>query len=333
MLCLPALAFLMRRPRALGRTTLLGACLFGACWDGPATVNEHPATGGMSLSPATAVATGGASATSSGAGSPSRAVPASGGVAGSSGASAPAQATPIGIAGAPASALPAGAAGAAANAAGAGGRGASDEGPIADQGKGDGSDVITIGDSWMLLVDGLGIEVSLERVAMNDYRNYGVPGTRIDEIVQQYADAKKESPKIATVVMTAGGNDILQDPAALLDCPALGMTCKKIIEGVWAKVERLWEDMAKDGVKDVVIIEYARPQVDLLQLQPPLDYSTELTQMGCTMAPLRCTLIDASKLFAGHEYIGLDNIHPTEEGYDLLGKATYDAMVKTGARR
>jgi lysophospholipase L1-like esterase len=207
------------------------------------------------------------------------------------------------------------------------------EGTPMDLGKGDGSDVITIGDSWMLLLPGLGIEVSLERSAMNDYRNYAVPGTRIDAIVQQYAAAKQADPEIATVVMAAGGNDILQDFSALLDCPMLGMTCRTIIESVLQKVDTLWAQMAEDGVHDVVIIMYSRPPMDALGLQPSLDYSAEITEKACSMAPLRCTLVAAGDVFGAQNYISADTIHPTEEGYDLLGDATHEAMVETGARR
>jgi lysophospholipase L1-like esterase len=221
------------------------------------------------------------------------------------------------------------------DATGAAGADAPSEGEASstDPGKGDGHDVITIGDSWMLLAPGLGIEVSLERSAMNDYRNYGVPGTRVDAIVQQYDAAKQADPEIATVVMTAGGNDILQDVSALFDCPMLGTTCRAIIDGVLQKIETLWDRMAADGVHDVVIIMYSRPPMDPLDLQPSLDYSAEITEKACAMAALRCTLVAASDVFGTRNYIGTDGIHPTEEGYDLLGDATYEAMVDTGVRR
>ena len=50
--------------------------------------------------------------------------------------------------------------------------------PRADLGKGDGTDVINIGDSWMLLST-TGIELSLVRLSMQPYREYAVPGTEL----------------------------------------------------------------------------------------------------------------------------------------------------------
>lgn len=213
------------------------------------------------------------------------------------------------------------------------GQGATGSASETDLGEGDGSDVITIGDSWMLLTDGLGIQVSLERAAMNDYRNYGVPGTQIDQIVAQYEDAKRENPDISTVVMTGGGNNILLNPVGASDCGELGPMCRAIIASVRDKIAALWRDMADDGVDHVFIVGYARPLLDVLQLQRTLEYSSEVTAEGCATAPLHCTFIDSVEVFDGKDHISFDQIHPDAEGYDLLGEAIYDAMVDEGARR
>src|ERR1700712_4862648 len=71
----------------------------------------------------------------------------------------------------------------------------------------------------------------------------------LDEVFpDQYDSAKKENPDIKTSVKTAGGNDILLNPLA--DPPS---TIAK--EAV--RLTDLWNEMAKDGVLDVVYIMYS----------------------------------------------------------------------------
>ena len=80
-----------------------------------------------------------------------------------------------------------------------------------DLGKGTGSDVVTIGDSWMdYLLGGGGIEGGLDRAGTN-YRHYALSGTQLLDgvIPRQYDRAKAANPDIKTVIMTGGGNDIM----------------------------------------------------------------------------------------------------------------------------
>jgi hypothetical protein len=68
--------------------------------------------------------------------------------------------------------------------------------PHADLGKGDGSDVIAIGDSWMSLSAGAGIQDSLLKASGQKYRVYGVPGTQLlnGQIPGQFTRAKTANP-------------------------------------------------------------------------------------------------------------------------------------------
>jgi hypothetical protein len=113
---------------------------------------------------------------------------------------------------------------------GDGGLAVSDAGPTldasapmhADLGKGDGSDVVLIGDSWMsntLQLEGTGggISPALIKVSGQRYRNYAVQGVMLlsfstfgPAIPSQWDAAVRANSKIKTVVMTAGGNDIIQ---------------------------------------------------------------------------------------------------------------------------
>jgi len=203
-----------------------------------------------------------------------------------------------------------------------------------DLGEGDGKDVITIGDSWMNLTRTSGIEQSLEKVSGRDYRNFGVSGTRLlDEVIpRQYASAKAQDPDIKTVVMTGGGNDILQ--AKLLDCvdSAFGDACKAQIDMVGARLVKLWEEMSKDGVRDVVIIGYTKKAMLLGTLVKSAEYSNETIPPLCAAVkpPLRCHALDADMVFDGTLR---DGIHPTDPGYDAIAKGVWELMQKEGMRR
>jgi lysophospholipase L1-like esterase len=200
--------------------------------------------------------------------------------------------------------------------------------PHDDLGKGDGHDVITIGDSWMSLGT-VGIQQSLVKASGQPYRTYGLGGTRLlDEVIpNQYEQAKQDDPDIKTVVMSAGGNDILQNIGILLDCNPLGDSCKMQINMVAERLKALWQEMADDGVEDVILIGYSRAGGSFT---PSIEYSAQVITPLCEAAPLHCHAIDSDIVI---NQMLRDGIHPTDEGYDLLGEAIYDMMINDGMRR
>lgn len=201
--------------------------------------------------------------------------------------------------------------------------------PREDLGEGDGQDVITIGDSYMNFL-GDGIEVALEDVSGRDYRNYAVAGTRVldgsgflPSIPTQYQTAVDEDPDIKTVVMTGGGNDILGTNCA-------DEECNTIVDDVAVRMAELREQMAEDGVEDVVLINYGYPADE--SRHASLDYSRMKIAEEClvTNTP-RCHFIDPVEELDGK--IRSDGIHPTAEGYDLLGEMVWELMQEEGMRR
>jgi hypothetical protein len=200
----------------------------------------------------------------------------------------------------------------------------------ADLGMGDGHDVVLVGDSWMNLGT-VGIQQSVLQASGQPYRVYGVPGTRLlDEVIpNQYYAARAENPDIKTVIMTGGGNDILQNPLALIDCPALGETCKGIIDMTGARYVELAAEMAADGVEDLIVIGYSR---NTLLGAAPVDYSYETIGPTCETAPLGCYTVDPDQVAGGLMELR-DGIHPTDANYDLLGEHIVDLMVSAGIRR
>jgi lysophospholipase L1-like esterase len=205
-----------------------------------------------------------------------------------------------------------------------------------DQGMGDGKDVITIGDSWMNL-GSVGIELSLDKVSMRPYRNFGVGGTKLLDgaIPGQYEMAKKQAP-VKTVIMTGGGNDILQE--ILVDCldTNFGDTCKKQIDAVAAGLTKLWAEMSTDGVTDVVIVGYSKKTMPLGlgSTAKSIDYSAMKITPLCAMvaAPLRCTSFDSDKEVP-NLMTRSDGIHPDDASYDAIAAAVWKLMQAKGMRR
>ena len=192
-----------------------------------------------------------------------------------------------------------------------------------DQGMGDGSDVVTIGDSWMNLVVA-GIEQSLDRASGQMYRHHAFPGTLMlnEQIPMQYEAAVAANPDIKTVVMTGGGNDILTSPCADDGCDSL-------VDDISARIEELMMDMAEDGVLDVVLISYTYP-ADVTK-HASLDRSIMLSGENCTpeMTP-RCHFLDSTELDIT---LLPDGIHPDVASYELLGQTVWELMVEEGVRR
>jgi hypothetical protein len=222
--------------------------------------------------------------------------------------------------------------GAGVSAAGGGGAGGSGTGGAggggspemhADLGKGDGKDVVTIGDSWMQLFAS-GIEQSLDAASGHMYRHYAVPGTLVlnEQIPDQFKQAVAAGKDIKTVVMTGGGNDILT--AGCSDA-----ACNPIVDMVSQRLSKLMDDMKTAGVQDVVLIGYTYP-ADMTK-RASLDHSRELSASICvpTGAP-RCHYVDSTKL---QIMLMSDGIHPTAASCDLIGKTVFDLMTKEGVRR
>jgi lysophospholipase L1-like esterase len=212
-----------------------------------------------------------------------------------------------------------------------------------DQGMGDGKDVITIGDSWMNLDNSIGIQQSLEKISKRDYRNFGVPGTRLlDEVIpNQYEMALREGA-IKTVIMTGGGNDIIQDKLIFqilsgASCADENFTaeCTMQLDAIAARLAKLWAKMAQDGVQDVIIVGYTKTAKPLgYNVSKSAEYSNMKIPPICAAVPLplRCHVFDAD-VEVPSIALQADGIHPNAASYDALGAAVWKLMQAKGMRR
>jgi hypothetical protein len=197
--------------------------------------------------------------------------------------------------------------------------------PRMDLGEGDGSDVITIGDSWMdFFASGGGIEGALARKG-KDYRNYSLSGTRLlnGVIPRQYDTAKSRDPSILTVIMTGGGNDILQ---GAYSCDTTAQ-CNEFVKALVAALDELWTEMSNDGVRDVIYINYASDAgTGPSDARPTERLSPEI----CVTGPIRCHSLQTTDLVMGSL---VDGIHPTRAANDRIAAAVIELMEREGMRR
>jgi len=220
-----------------------------------------------------------------------------------------------------------------------GGGDASTAPPRADLGKGDGSDVLMIGDSWMSLGSAnSGIQGGVLKASMQPYRAEGIGGTTLlgggfldgflASIPVQYEQAIQADSDVKTVIMTAGGNDILQT-GLQEDCQMQGEACAAQVIKVLDALTKLWTEMAGDGVQDVVYILYATPENTSVDFALP-DGDGAKKRCANVPAPMRCHIVETVAIVMGDIP---DGIHPSQTASDRIGKAVVDLMAAQGVRR
>lgn len=223
----------------------------------------------------------------------------------------------------------------------------SDAGPRADLGKGDGKDVVVIGDSWMYntapfvsALTGGGISPALQSATGQPYRNYAKQGTKMlgtgilfdPPIPNQWDQAVRADRDIKTVVMTGGGNDVILDEAMKRSCQQGGPECAMILVRVRDALQQLWARMAAGGVQDVVHIVYAKVAGDGVK---DIDASNADLQRKCDAvpAPMRCHMLYTDSIVASKSDLVADEIHPRAAANTRIAKAVVDLMVQRGMRR
>jgi len=247
--------------------------------------------------------------------------------AGGAGGSAGDVSTTGGVGGVAGSAVPAGAGGEAGMemAAGAGGEAGMDMPPPdhEDLGKGDGKDVVTIGDSWMsYFLNGGGIEGALDR-AGTDYRHYAVAGTTLATSIPPQWDQAKAGGAVKTVIMTGGGNDIMFSGG----CDTKE-ACAMNVQRIADMLDELWTKMSDDGVLDVVYIQYSKNAGTAPSENRP---AVAPTPGICIRGPLRCHSMSTTELVAATDTV--DGIHPTSAAADRIATAVVELMETEGIRR
>ena len=192
------------------------------------------------------------------------------------------------------------------------------------------------------------------------------PGIPYQYDVSAKGDLAVSNPKdIQVVIMDGGGNDVLIDQQSCLTdasqaAQMADTACMNAVTNTVARTSKLWQEMATDGVKQIVFFFY--PHLDpggggLLPTPAPGvnlidDYSAPFYQKICCgssftptasaytcsgSAPgTSCTFVDTRPAFSGHsgafgepgpDYILSDHVHPNAMGSQVIAGIVWDAMV------
>ena len=191
--------------------------------------------------------------------------------------------------------------------------------------------VVNIGDSIFALSGK--IQDYLHAWSGTTFRRYSVSGAELSggilapDIYSQYNTAKSDNSNIDTILMDAGGNDILLPVITLFDpydCKTqwyewgrLSGTCKNFIDDLYVDAVNLLNIMAADGVDKVIYQGYYHTKWafynNLDDLEEAIDYGDARLSQACANSAANCTFIDPRSTIKDRDII-VDGIHPATSG-------------------
>ncbi|MEM1154378.1 MAG: SGNH/GDSL hydrolase family protein [Pseudomonadota bacterium] len=206
-------------------------------------------------------------------------------------------------------------------------------------GDADNDQVITLGDSIFQLSGEL--QANLEAEAGETFRRYTQSGAELNggtlapSVYEQYSIALSDNPNIDTIVMNGGGNDILI-PAIIGDpygCRTqwwkfgrLSSSCRNFIDDIYVEAVNLLNDMAADGVDDVVYLGYYYTKGFVDNLEEAVDYGDGALGRACDNATVRCTFVDPRSTIRDRDIIA-DGIHPASSGSQKLADLIWPVLA------
>lgn len=186
--------------------------------------------------------------------------------------------------------------------------------------------VVMLGDSIFALSGEIANE--LERLSGEVYRSYYVSGAELEggfvrPIPRQYNRAYNQDPDIRTIIMDGGGNDI--QIGAIAECSGGEVTedCMDALQAALDAADQLFSDMRADGVQNIIYMNYFYILNE--DRKPAFDWMHG--QMEALASQYGAIVVDPMP-YMDPSLIGSDNIHPTDEGSQMLANLIWDAMVE-----
>lgn len=142
----------------------------------------------------------------------------------------------------------------------------------------------------------------------------------LDEgIRDQYEMAMADAPA-KVVIMNGGGADVL-----LGSCDVVDPQCPLMVAASDA-LRSLFQQMATDGITDVVFVAYPDPQP--VAVREKMDILRPLFEEACEQSPVSCKLVDLRPVFEGNydEYIQPTGLNPTDLGSEATASAIWATM-------
>jgi hypothetical protein len=213
----------------------------------------------------------------------------------------------------------------------------------------DGNEVLFIGDSYSNYATAHeALATLMAMLAVKDgalksgdmYRDRAVAGTTLAAppaaIPDQWTTDKSMKP-IKVVVMDGGGNDVLiSNPQCEPDGSEKDPACQQVVAGSIAALQKMWPDMQKEGVSDVMMFWYPHmPGVGILNSQGTgntiSDWTLPMLQdlaKSVSTDSFHVWVVPTAELFEGHPeyfYTG-DNLHANTTGETKIAEKIWGVM-------
>lgn len=201
--------------------------------------------------------------------------------------------------------------------------------------------VVFLGDSIFALSGG--IQERIHAYAGGTFRNYTTSGAELfggslaPSVVQQYEMARSDAATSDVVVMNGGGNDILIPAVAFdpYDCKTqwyewgrLSGECRSFIDDIYVDGVNQLNQMAADGVSDVVYLGYYYTKNGILwvdSLEEAVDYGDLRLAQACQNSVVSCTFVDPRSTIHDGDIIA-DGVHPSSSGSQKLADLIWPVL-------
>jgi lysophospholipase L1-like esterase len=189
------------------------------------------------------------------------------------------------------------------------------------------SEIRIIGDS-IFTTGGNMIRGHLESISGLTIDTHANGGAVMSQVREQYLNIKDQN--IRTIIMDGGGNDILGDSG---NCRNQNNdSCKAHIEQVVETARTLFEEMAENGVENIVFMTCHYPMGWNSGYVDAINYGTSLITEVCAEARSRCIIVDPRESFQGKShYLEWDGVHPNRTGAQVMADLIWQAMVENWA--
>jgi hypothetical protein len=183
-----------------------------------------------------------------------------------------------------------------------------------------------------IATNGGGISGALQRAPRNKkYKNYAVAAATLlsGQIPAQFTQAIRANKNIKTVIMTAGGNDVIMNPG--VSCGTWNSGCQNQMKKIREALRTLWNNMAEKGVEHVLYIGYSEHSGITTSVPKASNATKNGVKEVCEEAPLNCAVIDSTPIVGRGDMI--DMIHPTMQACNQIAALALKTMEEKKMRR
>jgi len=168
------------------------------------------------------------------------------------------------------------------------------------------------------------IKGRLQELAQIPIYDHSVSGATMSQIQQQYL--KQHQAPIQTVILDGGGNDILGQRGICQH--QLAPACKDSIHRVADIMRDTIQQMADDGVSELILLTCHYPLGWNAGFDRAVDYAFDLLQDICEQSLIPCRLVDPRQTFKNrHDLFDWDGVHPNWNGSTLMAELIWESLV------